>query len=133
MEIKRIYHHYEKWEDFINGMWKSVQDEDDMLRQTVEFAGNTELFGNWMRKVITRWPVSCEHNLTDTGSNRRAWIGQAAACLAISSPEFITRRAWWMLTEEQQNNANKEADSAINMWQANYMDKVNNLQQTKLF
>lgn len=133
--IKRIYHPYHKWEDYKNGMWRTLgnEDEDEWIQKTIDFTANTSLFGKWMMEVVKAWPVACEHNLTDTSSNRRAWIGQAAACLSIKSPEYITRLSWWQLTEKQRNDANKQADYAINQWQSDYMDKVNNLQQTKLF
>jgi hypothetical protein len=120
--MKRIYHHYEKWEDYLNGMWREVlkDEEEYYLTQAIEFTGNANLYGSWMLKVIEYWPFACEHNLTCTGMNRQAWIGHAAVSLAIDCPEYITRMAWWKLTEQQQIDANKKADEAIELWEQEY-------------
>lgn len=73
--MKRVWHHYLNWEDFQNGMWRTVsgQEKADYLAKAIEFTGNAELYGSWMLKVIEAWPTACEHHLTDTGSNRKAW------------------------------------------------------------
>ena len=69
-----------------------------------------------MLRVVNEWPLSCEHNLT-ADCNRQAWIGQAACCLALGVPEDITREAWHMLTQSQQDEANRKADEAILVWE----------------
>jgi hypothetical protein len=135
MRIKRIYHPYEKWEDYINGMWRKVtpEEEKEFLQKAIEFTGDHKLYGSWMQKVIKAWPVACEHNLTDTGMNRRAWVGHAAVSLAINCPEYITRMAWWNLSKEQQDLANDQADRAIEKWERDYVLNRNNYKQNSLF
>jgi len=91
-----------------------------LLKQAIEFTGNPPLYGSFMMRVIKEWPISCEHNLTCKGMNRQAWIGHAAACIAIGCPEHITREAWAYLTQEQQDLANAEADKAIAQWELEY-------------
>jgi hypothetical protein len=98
-------------------MWGSVSNRKEWLKKAIEFTGNHELYGSWMIKVSQEWKYSCEHNLTDKSSNRRAWIGHAAVAFAMQCPEDITRQAWAFLTEEQQTLANLEADKAINLWE----------------
>ena len=117
--MKRVYHHFERWEDWLNGMWRreSKENESEYIEKAVSFTGDHELYGVWMLKVIESWPVSCEHNLTFTGMNRKAWIGHAAASMAINSPEYITRIAWGRLSKQQQDLANKKADAAIRIWE----------------
>jgi hypothetical protein len=88
-----------------------------LLIDAVHFTGNAELYGKWMLRVVAEWKKSCEHHLSDTGSNRRAYIGHAAACMAIQSPEDITRKAWGCLTKRQQDEANHQADLAIEAWE----------------
>lgn len=117
--MKRIYHHYKKWEEVPAGMWESVPSSEarSLLKKAVEFTGNAKLYGSYMRRVINEWPISCEHNLTDVSQNRKAWIGHAATALAIGCPEHITRQAWGFLNQTQQDDANAEAADAIRLWE----------------
>jgi hypothetical protein len=123
--MKRIYHHYLQWEEFHAGMWRkeSKQLEEILFNRAVEFTGDAKLYGSFMLKVLDAWPISCEHNLTDTGMNRKAWIGHAACCLAIKCPEHVTRRAWGYLSQEQQDDANEMARLAIKEWEKRHAAK----------
>lgn len=116
--MKPVYHPYWEWEDWNAGMWRrpSKDEEDELTAKAVEFTGNAELYGSFMIRVTQEWPNCCEQNLLNVSMNRRAWVGHAAACLAIGSPESITRRAWWMLTEEQRIAADRQADRAIALY-----------------
>lgn len=118
--MKRIWHHYLDWEEYHAGMWRDVSKEERkaFLDKAVTFTGNPDLYGSWMLKVVQQWPKSCEHNLSSPATNRQAWIGHAAACLALSIPEDITREAWWMLSQEQRDLANAKADEAISIWES---------------
>ena len=117
--MKRIYHPYKLWEDWQAGMWRTVTQEEEIaiLPKAVEFTGNAELYGSFMLKVVDSWPFACEHNLSELSMNRRAWIGHAAACLAFGCPEYITRRAWWMLSQQQRDEADEKATIAIRLWE----------------
>jgi hypothetical protein len=77
--VKRVYHRYEKWEDFRDGMWRVVtkSEESELLKVALEFTGNAERYGSYMLRVIQEWPISCEHNLTNGGMNQLAWVGHA--------------------------------------------------------
>jgi hypothetical protein len=121
-KIKKVWHHYLSWEDYHNGMYRSLYGEEKsaMLKKAVEFTGDPELYGGWMLKVVEQWPICCEQNLTATNMNLQAWIGHAAACMAIGSPDEITRAAWSELTQDQQDRANKKADEAIAYWRDLY-------------
>lgn len=114
----RIYHHYEKWEEYHRGMWKLIplSEEPAMLKVAIGFTGDAEKYGTAMFRAVNEWPISCEQNLTNPSMNHRAWIGHAACCIAIGAPEYLVRRAWSFLTEEQQTAANKKADEAIAEW-----------------
>ncbi len=127
--MKRIWHHYRIWEDYKAGMWRTVSgaEREEMLQDAIEFTGDAELYGSWMLKVIEQWPIACEQNLTDTGMNRKAWIGHAACCLATGIPEDITRSAWRELTELQQDTANAKAQEAIDLWEKRHEGKDSSL------
>lgn len=118
--MKRIWHHYENWEDYQAGIWRLVRggERAEMLRKAIEFTGDAKLYGSYMRRVLVEWPIACEHNLTDTSQNRKAWIGHAATCLATDIPEDITRAAWGQLSKQQHDEANEQAQQAIEEWEA---------------
>jgi hypothetical protein len=126
MKIKRVYHSYEKWEEYKNGMWKSVKgdERESYLQKVIKFISNSEVYGRFMMKAINDWPISCEHNLTCKIMNRQAWIGHAACCIALGCPEDITREAWGYLTDDQQMLANERADMAIAIWEEQYIESL---------
>ena len=119
-KFKRVYHPYTEWEEVSHNMWGDVEGEKEWLERAIEFTGNHQLYGSFMMRVISEWPVSCENALTDYNINRKAWIGHAAAALAMQCPEHITRKAWKHLSYEQQYLANEEASRAIRTWENNY-------------
>lgn len=108
-------------------MWMKLPTvhEDAYLKAAILFTGDADLYGKYMMKAIMEWPYGCEHNLTCVAMNRQAYIGHAAACIAIGSPEYITRLAWHQLTQDQQDRANKKADLAIKIWEENYAKNKN--------
>lgn len=120
INLKRVYHPFQDWEEIPANMWGEVENKDQALRQAIKFTGNAELYGSYMMRVVRDWPVSCENALTDYTINRKAWIGHAAVALAIGVPENITRQAWGMLTNEQQRLANRQAEYAISTWEKYY-------------
>lgn len=122
--IKRIWHPYWLWEETKYNMWGSVEGRYSYLQKAIAFMEDTKKFGKYMRQVVDEWEYSCEHNLSNIESNRRAWIGQAAVALKMNCPETITRDAWQYLNEEQQKRANSEADKAIKYWEKIYVKKT---------
>lgn len=117
--MRRIFHPYTAWEEYAAGMWSSVGGaaRAKLLAEAIAFTGDHEKYGSAMLAVLNAWPISCEHNLSDLGQNRKAWIGHAACCLAIGCPEDITREAWGYLTEAQRVAANRKAAEAIMVWE----------------
>lgn len=120
-KLKRVYHPYHNWEEINFNMWGSVKDRKKALASAIKFTGNHILYGEFMLKVVSRWPISCENALTDHSLNKRAWIGHAACALARRLPEDITRLAWGKLSDEQRFLANRQADFAILKWTETYI------------
>ena len=123
----RIFHTHDKWEcykagfydNFKTGMTKSECEE--AYRQ---FFLDERKYKIALNHVITKWKHSCEHYLTNVAMNRIAWLGQAAVCQSIKIPSAF-RSGFSLLTEEQQNNANKIALTYLNRWlRANGRDPV---------
>jgi hypothetical protein len=114
----RSYYHFEVWEDYMNGMYETLtgKERNIMLNKAITLASDSKLFGEWMLKVVNDWPLCCAQNLTDQHTNQRAWIGQAAICMALKCPEDLTRIAWGCISKQQQEEANAQADIAIEEW-----------------
>jgi hypothetical protein len=125
MSIKRIYHHHDKWEEVPAGMWAQTPSKyrQMMVDNAVDFTGDHLLYGEYMLKVVDLWPISCEHNLTAMNTNRQAWVGHAACCLAIGCAEDVTREAWHHLNKKQQDLANEQATIAIKTWEKKHCAK----------
>lgn len=99
-------------------MWRKVssQEEKCFISEAINFTSNHVLYGQWMMKVIEQWPIASAQNLTDKHINQQAWVGHAACYMSINCPEYITRKAWGSLTNEQQSLANLQADIAIDAY-----------------
>jgi len=124
MDLPRVWHPYQEWEEVHHGMWSEVSDRSAYLKWAIEFTGNHELYGHYMTRVANEWEVSCENALTDQNLNRKAWIGHAACALAVGCPEDIVREAWGKLTDEQRTLANRQADRAICRWEERYAASI---------
>jgi len=118
--IEQVWHPYYVWEEVAHNMWGSVTDRAAYLEQAVEFTGDHERYGHFMRRVALEWPLSCENALTDPHLSHRAWIGHAACALAFRCPEDIVRQAWGFLSHEQKYMANQEASRAVRDWRMRY-------------
>lgn len=128
-DIKRVYRPYYDWEEINHGMWDTVSNERIWIERAVKFTSDHKKYGRFMCRVINEWPISCENALTDLSINRKAWVGHAAVALAIGCPEYITRKAWSKLTDEQRLLANKEAERAIRIWEYNYTRESEQIRQ----
>ena len=122
MKLDRVYHPYWDWEEVDHNMWGEVKNRRASLEKAIKFTGDHKLYGRFMLRVISEWPVSCENALTDYSINRKAWVGHAAVALAHGIPEDITRLAWGKLTDEQRILANRQAENAIAKWEQYYSE-----------
>ena len=122
LSMKQKFHNYKNWEDYINGMWRKCEKEEEkeILHCAIEFTGDHERYGKAMLRVIEEWKITCEHNLTNESINQKAFIGHCAVCLELGIPEYITRIAWGYLTEDQRIKANLKAEQAIKIWKQKY-------------
>ena len=66
-QLTRVYHPYDKWEELRWNMWGETFVERDKwwLELATKFTSNHKLYGSYMFRVITEWPISCENALTD--------------------------------------------------------------------
>lgn len=109
------YYHYTLWEDFNAGMWMPPRAGDAGKAQHI--LSDPEIFRSAAVDMLNAWPVAAEHNLTNLGINRQAWIGQATCCHLAGVPESATREGWWLLSDEEKAAANAVADECIAAWE----------------
>lgn len=121
----RIYHPYDKWEDFKHGFYDNLSGKNKELlkAKVVELFTSASKTKKYMERVITEWPYSCEHNLTNESMNRVAYLGQSACCLYANIPSTITMEAWSEVPEENRKVANEIAERTIKKWETNNMQQ----------
>jgi len=119
MEIKRLYHHWSKWEDYEAGFYDNIsgKEKSTMIEKVVEMFSSRELTSKYMDMAITKWYYSCEQNLTNNGMNKIAYIGQAACCLYANIPSLVTMEGWSSVSDENKEVANQIALEKLKKWE----------------
>ena len=119
MGIKQIYHPYNLWEDYKNGMYSvpNTKDKEMHKEAVISFFNDIRLTEMYMEMVIIEWPRSSEHNLSNRSINRVAYIGQAACCLFKKIPNISTMYAWKFLDINVRCMADKIALKTILKWE----------------
>lgn len=121
--MKRIFHHYEKWEDWRDGLYRlsvNIDAEEILITRAARLLADPELLLIAMTRVIDEWKVSAEVNLSNPSRNRQAWLGQSACCLLCGAPEDLTKQAWHRLSQGERDYANAIADRVISKWEDRY-------------
>jgi len=122
IELEQIYHPYNVWEDHKNGFYDNVSGKNkiEMIKKVVEFFSDPLQVEEIMFRVVDEWFYSCEHNLTNNGMNKIAYIGQASLSYLHKIPSTITMESWSKVPKEFQIEANNIAERAYDRWLVNY-------------
>lgn len=123
--MTRVYVPYWEWEDWVNGMWAKGNEDD--LQAAIEFTGDHELYGAAMSEVIQAWSRTMLNSLTNTGINRRAFLGHCAVCFKLGIAESITRQAWGFLTDQQRRDADAQASYHIKEYEKSHRELHQNM------
>lgn len=120
--MRRIYHTWDKWECYEAGFYELYPEdrslsEDDCRERYRDLLADIPAFKAALKRVITEWPNSCEHYLSNERMNRIAWLGQASLCIALGIP-YRFRGGYMLLTPEQRHAADLAALEALNEWLA---------------
>ena len=59
MNLTRIYHPVDLWEEVKFNMWGDVSNTRLYLEKAIEFTGNHKLYGFYMQRVINEWKDIC--------------------------------------------------------------------------
>lgn len=119
MNIERVFHHWERWEDYKAGFYNNVsgKDKQRLMDKAVEMFSDRALTEKYMNAAIKDWFFSCEQNLTNNGMNKIAYIGQSACCLYAGVPATVTMEAWSSVSKENQEIANLIAQEKLKEWE----------------
>lgn len=114
----RVYHTWDKWECYPAGFYEVAKDgmeEENCKLAYRDFLADHKKFRVALDRVLKEWPKSTEHYLTNERMNRIAWLGQAAACIALGIPARF-RSGYFLLTDEQRKSADLVALEYLNRW-----------------
>jgi len=117
--LKQYWTPYWEWEDWLNGMWRTIpleSEESEYLKKAINFTGDWVKYGTAMEQVIHAWPRTMLNALTNPSLNKRAFLGHCACCYEFKCPEYIVRNAWKELTEQQRIDADAIAYVLIDQW-----------------
>jgi len=115
---------YTEWEDFLAGMYSCHPAKDEaMVESARKLLADRHRLMAAMRSVIITWANACEANLTEPPNNR-SWLGQAACCFALGTPEHLTRLAWGNLADCERIAANAIADQVIDEWNRQFKSVI---------
>lgn len=118
--IERVFHTWDEWECYPAGFYDDKpkdagMSDDDCTRIYAELLRDIPRFKAAMDGVLTDWPNSCEHYLSNERMNRIAWLGQSALCYAHGIPRRF-RSGYTLLTDAEKHAANLAALDYLNVW-----------------
>ncbi len=120
--MKRVFHHYDKWEDEKHGLYELKNNFD--LSLIVSMFNCAETTNKLMNRVVDEWVYSCEQNLTNKSINQIAYIGQAASCLFCGASSIATMKAWNLLSKDVRDRADGQALKSIIKWKKRYRNTL---------
>jgi len=125
--INRVFHSFDKWEDYRHNFYGGVSSypTQNTVQLCADLLKDSNKFEAALYNIITKWPNSCEHNLTNVGMNRIAYLGQAACALVLGVPASVSMGAYNTLTQEEQLIANKLAQTYLDLWLGTRSNNVN--------
>lgn len=125
--MKQVFHAAQTWEEYPAGMWRAVTNPEERQSYITASAALMKDLGAFleaMLKAVDKWPISCEHQLTNQSINHQAWLGHAGCCIATNSPEDCTRLGWHTLNQAEQDAANLAANQAYEIWRGHYLRRI---------
>lgn len=133
--MEQIYIEYQKWEDYLCGMYNSndVIDKEKKITESINLLSNPNQFYKICKLILIKWKNSSDVNLSNKNQNRKAWLGAAACMYKCKAPEHLTRIAWSLLNKNAQNKANKIAEKIIKEYERKNREIYSDLGTKMLF
>lgn len=119
-----IWHPWTKWECYEAGMFdgKVELSPDECRQEYAKFLRDIPRFEAALVRVLSEWPISCEHFLSNRNFNRIAWLGQAAMCIETGIP-CVYRAGFSLLTPDEQHAANMKAKQFLDRWRRQHAEQ----------
>ena len=116
--MKQLFHRYELWEDYKNGMYQNKNDDlkENRIQMAYNLFKNEKKLYEEMKYVAFNWKYASEVNLTNNSINHQAWLGQASCNHYCKIGDLETIEAWHRLTNEERQKANNIADKVYFEW-----------------
>lgn len=120
--MNRIYHPWDKWEDYQSNFYGGVSDyqKDNTLELYASLLRDLPKFEEALKHIINEWKHSCEHNLSNDSMNRVAYLGQASCALVYKVPHNVSMGGYNLLTLEEQTAADHMAQKYLDIWLRKY-------------
>lgn len=119
--IKRVYHPFNKWEDYKHGFYGGMDyPKDNTLALYASLLKDLAKFETTLITIINEWHYSCEHNLSNENMNRIAYLGQASCALAYNVPHNVSMGGYNLLSLEEQKAADAMALKYLSLWLERY-------------
>ena len=107
---------YEDWECFQAGLYRANYDEwTSGIEQSAELLRSDWLY-EAMKHVSENWSHSANHYFTKNAGAWVPWLGHAACCFEFGVPNWVVKKAWHVLTMDEQCRANAVAHQVYNEW-----------------
>jgi hypothetical protein len=118
--MERVYHTWDKWECYPAGFYESSPKTRNITEGACKamyatFLRDIPRFEEALAGVLSDWPNSTEHYLSNERMNRIAWLGQAAMCYATGIPAVFCG-GYNQLTLEEREAADLAALRYLNKW-----------------
>jgi hypothetical protein len=115
--MKRIFHPWNKWEDFQHGFYGGKEyPKDKTLELYASLLRDLPKFEAALKVITSEWEHSCEHNLTNEAMNRVAYLGQASCALLYNVPHSVSMVGYNLLSSEEQKAADAMAQKYLDLW-----------------
>ena len=91
--MKRIYHHYTKHECLKAGLLKNGKDVQK-IKHSIDVLSDPIMFYDLAKVMLAEYKFSAEHNMTNKGHNRKAWLGHVTCLHNHGANMEETIEAW---------------------------------------
>lgn len=116
--MRRIFHPWDKWEDYTHNFYGGMgtYPKDNTLQLYASLLRDLPKFEAALQTIISEWPNSCEHNLSNEAMNRVAYLGQASCALVYKVPHNVSMGGYNLLTDEEKAAADAMAQKYLDLW-----------------
>ena len=110
---------YHAWETYLEGMYSDLDNKETQLKYDNVFSmfTNQDMFYKIGLEMMAFYRKSCLTFLRNKSINRKAFIGQAAACYGYRCPERVTKQVWSDLDEMSRILSNETAIRLIKIYE----------------